>query len=116
MFPIWAYNRGVKRTKLYARIYAVIQQIPVGQVATYGQIATLAGYPGYARQVGYALHATPDDVEVPWHRVINAKGEISLGARSVYGDIQRQMLTAEGVQFNERGRISLKKYQWNPEK
>jgi methylated-DNA-protein-cysteine methyltransferase related protein len=104
----------MKRAKLYASIYAAIQQIPTGKVATYGQIASLAGYPGYARQVGYALHATPDEIEVPWHRVINAKGEISLGDRSIFGEIQRQMLNAEGVVFNDRGRVNLKKFQWDP--
>jgi len=105
----------MKRTDLYAHFYAIIQQIPVGRVATYGQIATLAGFPGYARQVGYALYATPEDVEIPWQRVINSKGQISLKGSSPFGDIQRQMLEAEGIVFNENERVSLKIYQWNPD-
>ena len=68
----------MERKALYQQIYQTVQQIPYGKVATYGQIARLAGFPGYARQVGYALHATPAGIEIPWHRVINAKGEISL--------------------------------------
>ena len=62
----------------YARIYAVIRRIPRGRVATYGQVAELAGLPGHARQVGYALHALPAATAVPWHRVINAAGGVSL--------------------------------------
>ena len=61
----------------YARIYAVIRRIPFGKVATYGQVAELAGLPGHARQVGYALHALPSATAVPWHRVINAAGTVS---------------------------------------
>jgi methylated-DNA-protein-cysteine methyltransferase-like protein len=105
----------VKRNELYHRIYQTIQQVPYGKVATYGQIAKLAGFPGYARQVGYALYATPHDLEVPWHRVINAKGEISLKPTGPYDQIQRQMLEAEGVQFDEKGRVALKIYQWQPQ-
>ncbi len=101
-------------SKLYARFYAIIAQIPAGNVATYGQIAALAGYPGYARQVGYALHQTPPGLEIPWHRVINAKGQISLKSLPPYDNIQQVLLEAEGVKFNPSGAISLKKYQWNP--
>ena len=62
----------------YARISAAVRRIPRGRVATYGQIAELAGLPGHARQVGYALHALPADSTVPWHRVLNARGALSL--------------------------------------
>ncbi len=97
----------------YERIYAVVRRIPTGRVATYGLIARLAGLPGHARQVGYALHALPPGTDVPWHRVINAKGEISL--RRVIGpDItQRMRLEREGVCFNG-GRVALGKYGWQP--
>ncbi|HBY07581.1 MAG TPA: methyltransferase [Chloroflexi bacterium] len=104
----------MERSKTYQHFYEVISRIPAGKVATYGQIASLAGYPGQARQVGYALHATPEDVEIPWQRVINAKGEISPQANPIYEVIQRQMLAAEGIIFDEKGRISLQKYQWQP--
>jgi methylated-DNA-protein-cysteine methyltransferase-like protein len=96
----------------YQRIYAVVQQIPKGKVATYGQVALLAGLPGQARQVGYALNKTPYDLEIPWHRVINAKGEISARANPIGEDIQLQMLIAEGIYFDENGRVDLRAYQW----
>jgi methylated-DNA-protein-cysteine methyltransferase-like protein len=96
----------------YDRIYAVVRKIPRGRVATYGQIATAAGLRGHARQVGYALNALSSTRAVPWHRVINAKGEIS--RRSVPGSerIQRELLEREGVVFDDRGRVSLARYRW----
>jgi len=99
----------------YETIYTVVKQIPYGYVATYGQIARLAGLPGHARQVGYALHATPEGQEIPWHRVINAKGEISKRAKPVHEDIQQELLEEEGIEFDEQGRISLPLYQWQPD-
>lgn len=87
-----------------ARIYAVVRRIPRGTVATYGQVAERAGYPGHARQVGYALHALPPGTTVPWHRVINARGEVSARAD---GEVltQRLLLEREGVRFDARGRV-----------
>ena len=91
----------------------MVRRIPKGRVATYGQIAELAGLAGHARQVGYALHALPDDSRVPWHRVINAKGEISL--RGDFGPrMQRKLLEAEGVELDAKGRVSLKRFRWRP--
>ena len=69
----------------YARIYEVVRRIPEGRVATYGQVAALADLPGHARQVGYALHALPEGGNVPWHRVINARGAISLRSDPGWG-------------------------------
>ncbi len=108
-------KRDVPRTPLspsYARIYAVVRRIPRGRVATYGQVAALAGLRGHARQVGYAMHALPAGTTVPWHRVINAKGEIS--RRSQFGEEihQRLLLEAEDVEFDWRGRVSLRRYGW----
>lgn len=95
----------------YARIYAVVRRIPRGRVATYGRIAALAGLPGHARQVGYALHALTVSTAVPWQRVINARGAISL--RPMTGGIsQRLLLEQEGVRFDASGRVSLRKYGW----
>jgi methylated-DNA-protein-cysteine methyltransferase-like protein len=97
----------------YSRIYAVVRRVPRGRVATYGQIARLAGLPGRARQVGYALHALPGGTTVPWHRVVNARGTIS--RRSVPGpELEQQLrLEAEGVRFDGRGRIiRLPEVQW----
>jgi alkylated DNA nucleotide flippase Atl1/uncharacterized protein YndB with AHSA1/START domain len=83
-------------------------------VATYGQIAALADLPGHARQVGYALNAMPHDGLAPWHRVINAQGKISRRATPGYEFIQRGLLEAEGVRFGPDGRISLKRFGWEP--
>ena len=97
----------------YQRIYRVVRRIPKGRVATYGQIAHLAGLPRSARQVGYALRALDDD-GVPWHRVINAHGAISRRAQAEFVHIQRSLLESEGVSFDRRGRVPLEQYQWNP--
>lgn len=100
----------------YHRIYAVVARIPYGKVATYGQVAVLAGLPGHARQVGYALYATPEDLDIPWQRVINAKGEVSLRADPGFEEgYQRHLLEEEGVVFDARGRVSLKRFLWEPE-
>ena len=100
------------RTK-YSRIYAVVRRIPRGRVATYGQVAELAGLSGHARQVGYALHALSDATAVPWQRVINAAGSISLRPHDG-GVSQRLLLECEGVHFDARGRVPLAKYRWRP--
>ncbi len=86
-------------------IYRAVRKVPRGRVASYGQIAELAGLEGHARQVGYALHALPDGSGVPWHRVINAKGEISPRSAGDSHELQRMLLDAEGVKFDERGRV-----------
>lgn len=95
----------------YERIYAQIRRVPSGRVATYGQIAALAGLEGHARQVGYALHALPDE-SFPWHRVVNARGEVSPRSRGDSHELQRILLEAEGVEFDHRGRIDLRRFQW----
>jgi methylated-DNA-protein-cysteine methyltransferase-like protein len=97
----------------YARIYAAVRRIPRGRVATYGQIASLAGLPGHARQVGYALNALEDE-RVPWHRVVNAQGRISLRAVSGAEFEQQRRLESEGVEFDATGRLSIARYQWRP--
>jgi methylated-DNA-protein-cysteine methyltransferase-like protein len=97
---------------LYAYIYEVVNRIPRGKVATYGQIAGLVGVPGHARQVGYALHALPGGSEVPWHRVINRKGQVSLRAHPSAEALQRALLESEGILFDEQEVIALEKYQW----
>jgi methylated-DNA-protein-cysteine methyltransferase-like protein len=96
----------------YLKIYRIVRQIPRGRVATYGQVATLAGLDGHARQVGYALHALPSSMKVPWHRVVNARGEVSARTGGDSHELQRKLLEAERVRFDERGRIDLKKFRW----
>jgi methylated-DNA-protein-cysteine methyltransferase-like protein len=94
-----------------------VRRIPLGRVATYGQIAILAGFPRQPRLVGYALHALPRGTSVPWHRVINAQGRISARAGEPAGSLtQRLLLEAEGVAFDARGRISLERFGWRPRK
>jgi methylated-DNA-protein-cysteine methyltransferase-like protein len=81
-------------------------------VATYGQVAELAGLHGHARQVGYALHALPSATALPWHRVINASGGVSLRSSPGAELTQQQLLENEGVEFDLRGRVRLAKVQW----
>lgn len=98
----------------YQRIWRIVAAIPYGSVATYGQIAALAGIPRGARQVGYALHQTPEGMNLPWHRVINARGEISFPRDSEAYRRQRESLDAEGVMF-KAGRIDLTEFGWRSE-
>lgn len=97
---------------IYQKIYRIVRRIPRGKVATYGQIAELAGIAGRARQVGYALYVLPGKSRVPWHRVINAKGEISLRCGAEL--MQKLLLEKEGVVFDGNNRVSLKAYGWLP--
>lgn len=97
------------------RIRAVVRRIPAGRVSTYGDVAVLAGMPGQARLVGYALHALPQHTTVPWHRVINARGRISLGRAVPGGElVQQRLLEGEGVEFAADGRVDLKRFRWLP--
>lgn len=95
-------------------VYRLVAQIPVGKVMTYGQVAALLGRPGAARQVGYALAATPAELDLPWHRVINAQGGISRRANPDDVAYQRMLLEAEGVVFDQQGRVSLRQCRWQP--
>lgn len=99
----------------YQRIYRVVEQIPHGKVATYGQVAELVGLFGQARQVGYALYRLAPNSDVPWHRVVNAKGKISKSPLR-YGtdELQRSLLEDEGIDFNQAAQIDLKAYLWQP--
>jgi methylated-DNA-protein-cysteine methyltransferase-like protein len=97
-----------------ARIYAVVDLIPYGHVATYGQVAALAGMSGQARQAGYALHDLPTGSNTPWHRVINTKGEVSPRSEGDWDDYQRHLLETEGVVFGPNGRLDLGLYRWEP--
>ena len=99
----------------YRKIWAVVGRIPKGRVATYGQVARLAGLPNHARLAGYALHALPSRSRVPWHRVVNAKGEVSPRRDgSEHHILQRVLLGQERVRFDARGRIPLAVFRWRP--
>jgi methylated-DNA-protein-cysteine methyltransferase-like protein len=96
-------------------IYTVVSRIPRGKVATYGQVAALAGLPGRARQVGYALSALTGRSGIPWHRVVNAQGRVSLRGGLGEGEMeQRLRLEHEGVDFDAAGRIQLERFLWRP--
>jgi methylated-DNA-protein-cysteine methyltransferase-like protein len=89
----------------WKKFYDTVRKVPRGRVASYGQIAELAGLEGHARQVGYALHALPAKSGVPWHRIVNAKGEISPRSAGDSHELQRMLLEAEGVKFDGKGRV-----------
>ena len=95
-------------------IYQVVKQIPRGKVATYGQVALLAGNPKWSRVVGYALHVNPDPSTIKCHRVVNRFGETSKAFAFGGEDAQRQLLEDEGITFLPDGRVDLQKHLWNP--
>jgi methylated-DNA-protein-cysteine methyltransferase-like protein len=99
----------------YHRIYRVVRHIPRGRVATYGVVARLAGRPGAARTVGWALSALGEESDVPWWRVLNASGRISLGARDHAVVVQRALLLREGVKFAPGGAVNLSLFGWPAE-
>jgi methylated-DNA-protein-cysteine methyltransferase-like protein len=94
------------------RIWQVVAAIPPGRVATYGQVAHKAGMARAARRVGQALRGLPANTRIPWHRVVNAQGRISLPEGSGSHAIQRDRLEQEGVPFSIRGKIDLHQYGW----
>lgn len=97
------------------RVKELIKQIPIGKVATYGQIAFLAGHPRNTRRVVWILHACSDLDQLPWQRVINQKGTISLPPNAGY-EKQKMMLQQEGIIFGEGDRINLDQFLWDPDR
>ncbi|MCP4148652.1 MAG: MGMT family protein [bacterium] len=97
-----------------SRVKDVIKSIPVGNVATYGQVASIAGNYRAARQVAWVLHSSSEKDNLPWHRVINRKGEISLPPGDGF-ETQKELLQKEGVVFDEKNRINLENFLWKPE-
>jgi len=103
-----------RRDDVVEAICAVIRRIPKGWVATYGQVAAMAGLPRRARLVGHVLQELDPAVEIPWHRVVNAKGEVSFSLSRNGGDaVQRRLLEDEGVVFNGKSRFDLERYRWH---
>ena len=98
---------------IYDKIYGIVQQIPLGKVATYGQIARMIGSPKGARMVGYAMAACPDGKDVPCHRVVDRMGGTKEAFDIFQRDTQRMMLEAEGVAFLTDGRVDLPACQWD---
>ena len=100
--------------KSYPRIWNVVAAIPRGRVASYGQVAELAGIGRGARMVGWALGQAPDRAALPWHRVLNAKGKISIPAGSRSRAEQIRRLTDEGIVVND-GKVDMRRYRWEPD-
>lgn len=100
---------------VYDQIYAVVRQIPMGKVATYGQIAVLAGNPRWARVVGYALHCNPAFGEIPCHRVVDREGRTAAAFAFGGSGMQRALLEKEGVGFTKEGQVDLSRHLWQPE-
>ena len=102
-----------KDISLGQRLKEVIKKVPKGKVATYGQIATLAGNPRAARQVVRILHSSSEKDKLPWHRIVNRQGRIAL--KPGYGyEIQRELLRQEGIRFGENDTIDFDRYLWSP--
>ena len=95
-------------------IYDAVRQIPRGKVASYGQIAALAGNPRWSRVVGYALHVNPDPSDVPCYRVVTKDGRLSEAFAFGGINVQRELLERDGVEFDGEGRVMMEKYRWRP--
>ncbi len=98
----------------FEKIYKIVERIPTGKVATYGQIAALAGNPGAARTVGWALGSLRDGRKVPWHRVVNSRGSSSF-PDDAKRKLQQALLEQEGIVFNRNGRVDLEEFLWRGE-
>lgn len=104
-----------KPPTFYDRAWEFVRRVPRGRVVTYGQVAVALGAPRAARAAGYAMASLPAETDVPWWRVINAQGGISLKGRGAEADLQRSLLEHEGVVFDAEGRVDLRVYRWWPE-
>ena len=99
----------------FEKIYEVVKSIPEGKVATYGQVALLAGNPRWARVVGYALHVNPEPGIIPCHRVVNREGKVAKAFAFGGGNEQRRLLESEGVTFLSDGSVDMQKHLYKPE-
>lgn len=99
----------------FEKIYEQVRRIPRGKVATYGQIALLAGNPRWSRVVGYALHVNPDNNSIPCHRVVTKDGRLSPAFAFGGENMQRELLIGEGVSFIDSSTVDMQKSMWNPD-
>ncbi len=106
-------TRLVKRTAV-ERIRHTVNLVPTGNVASYGQVADLAGLPGRARYVGYCLRNTPVNVSLPWHRIVRSNGQLAFPLYSDNAHLQQRLLQAEGVTV-KNNRVSMSKFGWQPD-
>ena len=98
-------------SSFFEKVHHLVRQVPAGKVISYGAIARMLEHPHAARTVGWAMHGVPEGSDVPWWRVLNSKGHISLsGERGA--NLQRELLEAEGVEFDERGYVDWKRFGW----
>ena len=107
-------DNQVNDRKYRERVYEIVRTIPMGRVMTYGQIAGILGEGYTPRTVGFVMHGA-DTKETPWQRVINSQGACSTGRMTLPVNLQQQILEAEGIKFDAKGRCDLKVYQWSPE-
>lgn len=96
----------------FDKVYIVVRMIPKGKVASYGQIAAYLGHPRAARTVGWALHGIPEGSDVPWQRVINGKGRITISGVEYSAALQRELLEEEGIVFGPDDRVDMRVYRW----
>ena len=104
---------NVNETTYREGVYEIVRQIPAGKVTTYGQLAIILGEGYTARTVGYVMHGAGEGV--PWQRVINSQGKCSTGRLTIPMNLQQELLEAEGVVFNDKGKCDLSNFQWFPE-
>lgn len=100
-------------TSFFEQVYRLVRQIPPGKVTSYGAIARMLDNPHAARTVGWALHSLPEGSDVPWHRVINSQGRISISSREHGADLQRALLETEGVEFDTYGCTDWDRFGWD---
>lgn len=96
----------------FEKIYEVVKRIPKGKVASYGTVAAMAGNPRWARVVGYALHSNPEPIAIPCHRVVTKDGRVSVAFAFGGENMQRLLLSEEGIEFLDNGNIDMRKYEW----
>jgi methylated-DNA-protein-cysteine methyltransferase related protein len=103
------------RPHFFEQVYLVVKQIPRGKVASYGQIAALLGHPRAARTVGWALNALTEsqDPSIPWQRVINHSGRITIARAGLDPEVQRRLLEEEGIEFDQNGDVDMRRYGWH---
>ena len=99
----------------FEKIYSVVKMIPKGKVASYGTVAALAGNPRWSRVVGYALHVNPEPGIIPCHRVVTRNGEVSKAFAFGGENMQRQLLSEEGIEFLDDGRVDMARFAWHGE-
>ena len=108
-------QENCEQKNFFEKVYDLVCQIPEGKVASYGQIAAMLDHPRAARMVGWAMSQLPENTIVPWQRVINSRGRVSIKSSKIAAELQQSILEAEGIKFDERGYCDMGIFQWRPE-